>query len=957
MSFVASLLLLTVPQVFPGNDIKLPPRAEGAVKAAPMVRPLTEIERFRRDLVEMQGPVLKVEHKLQEMAQTYAPQALEALILEVARSARAHEMTNLMVVANRFGGTSPKVADELLFQLLVRPLAEATRSVVETMVVLKGDAARAALRECIRGRNSAVRRQAVDALIPMLGDDDFDFVMQLSREQTLDLQLRGIDLLRAMPGARGAPRLIELLSKPPTVAGASAAALIAMGPSAAPSLQAFTSQPAIDRGHVYACFVLARIAERVDPALLPESVAPALVKQLKDPDAMTRCLAAVPLADLAYRGVAGAAGHDVALVEALLDTVEPPAFVQNIDLLTRPAEERLLRNTGRLIVGTDGLTWRAWWKDQREGFTCVRARVDVPPEKAATAVVVWRQEQRQMRVLGEGLADTMPVSGAKEVIVSAPHMFELLSAMQAAGFGDEVALRVDSALPRTRSIAVQVPGARAQVAMPVTEHPAFERLVALVQAIVDEEAWQLYRDPATESDRAAFWRAERTWRDAHPSTDERGRRFFHRVVGLWPGLSTPLKARAIERLSQHPDRKQLVGEAEGERAVAMLAALPQLTELDVGLLELAVAAPGDKVWRTAVDCASRLPGGGPVAVRGLFKVLGPDAVLGALDDTSPIVRRAGVEQLMIVRDQRAAKRLIELLADPDLDVRHVAVGACGQLQLTAAAQPLVDIIAANDTTPLVRREALRSLGRIGTDLAFPVLQRALFAKAQDDKDAAMRGLGDLRDPRAAHVLADLLVIGHGKDLGTLARLHLLRQPGTLAVPALRAQLKIAQDATVRADLVLLVGGYHDASVVPELMDLLKNEKYAPQAATLLEGTTGVSFAAAQDRIDLIETWYRDHRADPQWQWLLDALRDTKTTTDLRPDHFAASAGLQPLAELGRLLIEAKEPRLWPLVAAVMRTVARDDFGVVGQDTDVAAREAIAARYRLLDETARAERGR
>lgn len=44
MTFVASLLLSTLPQVFPGGDIKLPPRPAAADQAqAAVVRPVSEM--------------------------------------------------------------------------------------------------------------------------------------------------------------------------------------------------------------------------------------------------------------------------------------------------------------------------------------------------------------------------------------------------------------------------------------------------------------------------------------------------------------------------------------------------------------------------------------------------------------------------------------------------------------------------------------------------------------------------------------------------------------------------------------------------------------------------------------------------------------------------------------------------------------------------------------------------
>ncbi|MBL8751934.1 MAG: HEAT repeat domain-containing protein, partial [Planctomycetes bacterium] len=694
MAVLASLCLSLLPQVLQGSDIKLPPKTAAERPKEPAVRPLTEIERFRRDLLEMQGPPARVDQRLQEMAAAYAGPAMEALILEVARSARANEMQNLMVVARRFGGASPRVADELLFQLLARPLAEATRPVVETMAVLKGDAKKAALRECIRGRIPAARRHAVEVLVPMLRpEDDLAFALELSRDQALDLQMRGIELLGAMPVEASAARLCELLAKDMALAGVASQTLVAMGTAALPSLQAVLAAPPVDRRFAYAAFTTARIAE-ADSRLLPENLAPALVALLADPEILTRSLVAVPLADLMFRGVPALAGKDVAVVEALLEVVQPTTFVPNPDLLRRPTEDRLVRATGRLLGG-ESLPWRDWWKDQQAGFVSVRARVEFTDADALLAVVSWRQEGRHVRLLAEGFVDLAPMKDATEVVLSKSEMLELLAALQAGGLHDEVAMRVGTGLPRQRCLALQFPQGRTQVTMPLGEHPRFDALVAAVQKRVDEQLWQLYRDPQKEADRGAFWRAERAYREANPGAIAHGRRFVGRVLAQWPTLAPMLRAKALDFVANHQDRKQLLTESDGEVALALLGKLPELGDLDLRLLELVAGVPGDRVWRGAVKLAAQRQGTMRNAGRAVFAVLGPDAVLASLQDANPLVRQAGVREIMIVRDLRAADRLVELLADDDLDVRLVAAEACGHMQIPAAGKRLVDLIVAD----------------------------------------------------------------------------------------------------------------------------------------------------------------------------------------------------------------------------------------------------------------------
>ncbi|HEU4420892.1 MAG TPA: HEAT repeat domain-containing protein [Planctomycetota bacterium] len=954
MTAAASLLCLAALLPAPQGDLRLPPRKTPATPPTTQ-RPLTEIERFRRDLQFLNSSPSQVESKLLEMGSGYP--AMEPLILEVARTARANEMGNLMIVARRFG--TPRVADELLFQLLARPLGEATRATVEAMVQLKGADAKRALKECIRGRIASAQRHATDVLATLAGAEDLQFALELTSEQNLDLQLRGVDLLRAVPGERSAQRLIELLSKEPTVAAAACNALVLLGTSVVGPLQSLCTAPPIDRSFDYGAFALAQIERANGGALLPATMVPVLGARLAQRDLLSRCLDAIALADLAFRSdtQSGEVFPDAAIVEALLEVVQPAQFVPNLDMLRRPAEERLVRTTGRVVVGAAGLTWREWWKDQRDGFVGMRANVAVDGKSAGNAVVVWRQEQRHLRLLGENRAGMAPVEGALEIVLTSAQMLELVSALKAKGFGNVDLTRVDSGLPLVRQLQVQVAGGRAQVSMPASMHPAFEELVHIVQQQVDAELWQLYRNPADEPDRAAFWRTERRWREANPDAAGIGRRFARRIVQNWHVLSPGLRIRGVEYLLGHANRRELLLEEDGDRILSAVARQKELGELELRLLELAAAVPGDRVWRQCVDLAARSNGGGRNAVRAVFAVLGPEAVLSALQDPNPVVRRSAVEEVIIVRDHRAGPRLVELLVDEDAEVRRVAANACGSLQVTSASGALIAAIVAEDTPSLMRRECLRALGRVGGDQAFPVLQRALSATEKEDKEAALRGIGELRDPRAAHLLAELAVVAHGKDLGALARYYLQRQGGILVVPAIRAQLQAVQDPAIRAHLVLVLGAYQDPTVVPDLMDLLSNDTHAASAAALLEGTTGIDLSTASDRIGAIEAWWRRNRRVPQWQWLLDGLKAANVATVLHADQFGPGAGLAPVPELARLLVEAKEPRLWVLSSAVLRTVTNEDFGVVTPSSATEAREGVAARYRMLTETARAAQGR
>jgi hypothetical protein len=283
----------------------------------------------------------------------------------------------------------------------------------------------------VLGRHSAARRCAADQLLSMITIDDLDFALQLSREQSLDLQMRGVDLLAALPDDRSSQRLIELLSKDPALAGAACRGLVRMGAPAVPMLQRVCGEVPVDRGFAYSAFALAQIGEaqiasgqiasgqagQAEGLLVPAAAAPGLVRSLRDADALTSELAAIALADMLFFSTsASGIVPDAEIVDVLLDVAEPLRFVPNLDMLRQPADERLLRLTGRVISSRSVVPWRTWWKDQRNDFLGLRARIEVSEADAAHAVVVWWHEQRQVRLIAEGLADTAPIAGATEVL-------------------------------------------------------------------------------------------------------------------------------------------------------------------------------------------------------------------------------------------------------------------------------------------------------------------------------------------------------------------------------------------------------------------------------------------------------------------------------------------------------------------------------------------------------------
>lgn len=945
MTLAATLLFSLVPQVIPGGDIQLPPGRPKAEVAAAQAK-VQPLEQFRRDLAEIRFGGERAERRLRDMARKHGPAQLETWVAESLRSARSEELDSLLLAAERLCPGSKPVADELLFQLLSRPLGNATRAALVTLVAMLGEGADQALRECVRSRVTGVRRHAAELLAPRLRPEDLPFADALTREPTLDLQMRGVELLAAIGSTEAVERLVELLAKDPALAGGAASALVRVGAPARAPLRRALGTPVADRTPLYAAFVLGELPGAGSGAGVPEEAAAVLWPRLRDGELLNRCLAAVPLADLVHRGAAVAVDDgERLLVEALLDVVAPQRFVPNLDLLRRPAEQRLLQLTGRMEATTDARSWRPFWEQRRASYVGLRADLAIADDVVPRVRLTLQQDGQNVRLSGVDAGAVEAAKDTVEFVLTTVEMRDLLAQLRAAGFpGSSVAPPTD--LPRTRSLLVEVDGRRA-LRQAVAGDAAFDRLVAAVQQTVVAQGWQQLR--AADEDLLAFWREESAWLAANPDPVVRGKRLAARIVRCWPGWSGGQRTQALQQLLTHPQRQELLDAATAELGLAMLRSQANLLDLDLRLLEVLAAVPGDPVWRSALQLAATHPGGGRAAVRAVFAVLGEDAVLASLQDQDPVVRRVGIDEVVAMRDGRAHARLVELLRDADPEVRRGAAYACGALRIQAASRALVAVVIDESTTPELRRDGMVALGRTGGELAFQVLQGALTAPDQADRAAALQALGDLHEPRAANLLADFSVLLQGQELGRLAAASLQRQPARLAVPAMRAQLAVVRDPTVRAGLVQSIAAHQDPEILPELIELMRQPRHGAVAAALFSSTTGVELvdtAGSGSYSDQAMLWFQANRQSPQWQWLLDALQKAEVPTTLTPERLQGPVDPGVVTELARLLVAAPAPRLWPLCAAVLRSLTGEDYGAVAAHSSEVQRAELAERYRV-----------
>lgn len=179
--------------------------------------------------------------------------------------------------------------------------------------------------------------------------------------------------------------------------------------------------------------------------------------------------------------------------------------------------------------------------------------------------------------------------------------------------------------------------------------------------------------------------------------------------------------------------------------------------------------------------------GGPVAalaLAGLLAACGSSLprLRAQLDDVDPTVRIAALKGLVEAKDKVAVPKMIEMLADPEPDVRKESARTLGKVGDTRACQPLADFYSREEIEdvadagvralillgpeseqpligilrsirPTVRAGAARALGKLRSLDAVTPLTAALRDRDERVRIAAVYALREIGDPRGLDAVA------------------------------------------------------------------------------------------------------------------------------------------------------------------------------------------------------------
>jgi HEAT repeat protein len=953
------LLALLSPQDKP-KRIVLPPTPPAQAPAQEPVG-LTEFERFHRDATKLRRSVLLSSEAedalLQRLRLDYQDPA--ALALQLAAKSDADFVHGLLRVVTRLATQREKAAEELLFLVQTRPFASATKEAVEALADLDPPRAKERLLTCLTSRYAGVRKAATDQLLARIDKSDLPRLLALAQEQDQDIQRKALFLLGALPHPPARERLIMAIGSPlPTVAATACQSLIAHGVDVVPDLAPMLQRPAIDRTFGYAAFAVTALEDQTGRELLPEAALPYLLREVRGNDPFLRTTAALALANMAFRSddARGETFGDRDIVDGLLMVVAPRDYVPNISMLQKPAAKKLVQFTGQDFRG-HSLVWRGWWDKARPGFVGMRLRVSVTPENAMDAVLTWTSAGVVQRFIGERVEPGAPRADVFEFILTGAEMAALVQRLESLGFmGKGLVASAGAAdmLPVGRSLELELGSFRSRVAGPTEAVRSIDVLEEEVRVVADRERWQLYREPVREPDARAAWRAEREWLAAHADTSARNARLKDRIVAALPSLADARRELALGHLLALPDLGALLTEGDGLALVDLAARSELIDDRTFDLLEVALLAPGDRVWRRALDVvADRSERGGRQALPRVFALLGAEKVLAAVREGRPDLRVAAIHEVASLKDRRAVPDLLAAVGDPELEVCETAVYALGVLRVAEARETLLALQADPATAGTTRRVAWVALGRIGGEGVLPVLQAGAGFPELADQLAAAQAMGELDDLEAARFLALMFATRGYGPLGTQAVASLQRQGGLLARPALQRYLG-GRDPQRHQEIVLLLAEFQDPSVVEHLIAMLDDVFEGPRVALLLSTITGVDLAGVNQRVPFMQEWWRTHKDLPQAVWFMESLGRDRIETTLRVADLAPKSGVAAVPELTRIMLSVRKPYLRVMAAALLRDTTDREFGRVSLQTPVAQLQAIADRYRYFADAENAE---
>jgi aminopeptidase N len=243
--------------------------------------------------------------------------------------------------------------------------------------------------------------------------------------------------------------------------------------------------------------------------------------------------------------------------------------------------------------------------------------------------------------------------------------------------------------------------------------------------------------------------------------------------------------------------------------------------------------------KNAADLADRAD-----AAVALGKLKNDEEVVAALgealrNDRAWGVRAAAADTLGQLEGASSSKLLLAALDSHDTPtVRNRVAIALGNFKDDTAVSAKLNSVAKQDDSYRARAAALQALGRLKVPNALATLDAAIAADSPDGflRNSALRSLGPLGDDKAVPLLLQWSAPGKPIDSRTAAINSLARlQKDNKDITKQIAGYLSEPHFSVRIAAIYALGGRGDATAIPALEALLKNDDLSIELAPMIKG--------------------------------------------------------------------------------------------------------------------------
>ncbi len=855
------------------------------------------------------------------------------------------------------------------------------------------------------------RDKAAQFLATKVTPDDQDRIVNLLDADRPHVRIAGLRLLVPAEVPDADERLIQGLSDLAPAVSYEATRLLAQRgtPEMTKRLNAM-ARDAGARERSYAILALVEIARATGGnPFEPETVAELTGRRgILHPEKLPRGTAAIGLAfgALDSRDPNVAVLLDSRVIDTLINTLGGAHF-RDFGSFAPNAFAALRRLSGQSLPDT-AVAWAKWWRGARASFRARRPLQTLDPADVPQAYVVFDAidasgRRTHVSFVAEGGADR------KEAFLLKRPVFEgLVDFLEGEGlFSEEerggslaaehVAVTLGVLNQRKRmTVSAEIVGAGESEKR--TNKQKFDRLRMRMDALLEANIWQRYRDADKWPDRLAWWRTNvDVLMQASPA--ERQAFLQSAIVYSYDDLDGDFaRAEALARLKSMDAE---LTSAEVRQLVTQLTAGDSFGTMESEALAWVVAQGHADTREAIIEAvarrrepeaqqilASMLAGSGVERIRQAFAderpiVRGSAAHAARLYVESDAVRameteqrlaaygrlRPGLEVLSVDEDPAVSvrallalaylgepgivKKLEELYRGGNFNVKLEVTRALGYVPDRSAHQLLTRVMAEerrDGKSGALRAAALESMARTNHKDAVRLLRYYLLNDSDDRvQEAAGRTLAELGTDEARFAIIEHLTGGEPDPERRARLVDVLGRFDSPIVPTLLRKYLGDRDSRVQAAAALRAADHNMSEAFPFLLRILRKGRGVQRdhAREALEDLTVVRFsengytALAQE----YESWYEDPRIKGRddRHWFREALK--KKGYDVGPLN-AYLAGEEDLAAVPMLTraLRDQDPLIRRGASIALERLTGRSFGKITRKTNLADAERIADQW-------------